>query len=354
MAIPRLPFLWPRFLKNTCLQEFRLEHNTVSARHVRLRRADIHTSSCLKQESYAQRYGTAAEPEPPPLASPDRSQDEDSLGAAIEKEVQAIPKSEKEKEKSAEPSAKEPNKPLVQELQQKTNGTWEPATDTPLRDPSTLANELDASESHPKESGYQTAAKNSEIAHKPKPLETVLQMGAPTVEKPEEHRAPHLQAPPYVHHFDTFTLVRDLEKGGFSEHQSVTMMKAVRALLAQNLDMAKEGLVSKSDVENVNFFPFPPKLASHILCFVLMHPFAPTGNIPLPRRLLRTPHRNPQRAKILLHQNPHPTLPPPTHLRHPLTTRLPRNSRSQRRTPRYAERPPHGHPHADPEPGKRD
>ena len=76
-------------------------------------------------------------------------------------------------------------------------------------------------------------------------------MGPPEAEKQEEHKAPHLQAPPYLHHFDTFTLVRDLERGGFSEEQSVTIMKAVRGQLAVNLDVAKEGLVSKSDVENV-------------------------------------------------------------------------------------------------------
>ncbi|KAI9673100.1 MAG: hypothetical protein M1829_004414 [Trizodia sp. TS-e1964] len=60
----------------------------------------------------------------------------------------------------------------------------------------------------------------------------------------------HLSTPPYVHYFDTYTLVRDLESAGFREDQSVTAMKAVRGLLADNLKIAKESLVSKSDVEN--------------------------------------------------------------------------------------------------------
>ncbi len=84
-----------------------------------------------------------------------------------------------------------------------------------------------------------------------KAMDTVLHMDAATTAKSDEHKPPHLQPPPYVHHFDTYSLVKDLEKGGFTPDQSVTLMKAVRGLLAQNLDVAKDGLVSKSDVENV-------------------------------------------------------------------------------------------------------
>ena len=80
-----------------------------------------------------------------------------------------------------------------------------------------------------------------------RPLQPVFQ----TRLRPEEHTFPHMQAPPYVHHFDTYTLVKNLNKGGFTEEQSTTLMKAVRGLLAVNLDVAKEGLVGKDDMENV-------------------------------------------------------------------------------------------------------
>ena len=70
-------------------------------------------------------------------------------------------------------------------------------------------------------------------------------------ENEEDHKPPHLQAPPYVHHFDSYTIVRDLKKGGFTQDQSVTLTKAVRGLLGVNLDIARQGLVSKSDMENV-------------------------------------------------------------------------------------------------------
>ena len=85
----------------------------------------------------------------------------------------------------------------------------------------------------------------------PNALGTVLHVAPGSSSKIDEHKPPHLQAPPYVHHFDTYSLVKDLEKGSFTQDQSVTLMKAVRGLLAINLDVAKEGLVSKSDVENV-------------------------------------------------------------------------------------------------------
>ncbi|RFU32218.1 hypothetical protein B7463_g4105, partial [Scytalidium lignicola] len=81
------------------------------------------------------------------------------------------------------------------------------------------------------------------------PLETVLHMPPPDYQE-SGHRPPHLQPPPYVHHFDTYTLVQQVEAGGLTEEQSITFMKAIRGLLAHNLDLANAGLVSKNDVEN--------------------------------------------------------------------------------------------------------
>lgn len=56
--------------------------------------------------------------------------------------------------------------------------------------------------------------------------------------------------PPYVHHFDSYSLVRQLEDSGYQRPQAITAMKAVRALLAFHLAVAQRSLVSKSDVEN--------------------------------------------------------------------------------------------------------
>jgi hypothetical protein len=82
------------------------------------------------------------------------------------------------------------------------------------------------------------------------PMEAILQMGSP--EEPR-HKLPHLAPPPYVHHFDTYSLVKQLEAGGYTHFQAITVMKAVRSLLAQNLDVAQDGLVSKSDLENETY-----------------------------------------------------------------------------------------------------
>lgn len=351
MTTPRLPFLYPHLFKRVASQDCSFGFHPLRSKHAQLRKAGISTTKCLKQETYAQRYGTATEPKLPPPGSsmPMKPQEEKSLADAIEKEVKDPPKGEEQKKTGAPKPSQEPSKTPPEDSKDQPDKSRDSAIDATLRDPTIRAHELDASESHPKEKAEAASAlQNSENARKAKPLETVLQMGAPTVEKPDEHRAP-LQAPPYVHHFDTFTLVKDLERGGFTEHQSVSLMKAVRGFLAMNLDIAKEGLVSKSDVENVGA-SLPHHLPEPALtCYT--NPLL-TGNLSLPRRLLRTPHGNPQHPPLLPHKNPHPTLPPPTHLRHPLPTHLSRNPRPQRRATWHAQRPAHGNPYADPAAGE--
>ncbi|KAF2491334.1 hypothetical protein BU16DRAFT_420340, partial [Lophium mytilinum] len=82
------------------------------------------------------------------------------------------------------------------------------------------------------------------------PLENVLHLPSPSE---ESKKAPHLQAPRYVHHFDTYGLVKDLEASGFNQGQSVSIMKAVRGILTDNMELARDGLVSKSNVENETY-----------------------------------------------------------------------------------------------------
>lgn len=91
-----------------------------------------------------------------------------------------------------------------------------------------------------------SAAKNS------RPLEAVLLMEAP---ERVAHQHPHMAPPPYVHHFDSYSLVKQLQEGGYTREQATTSMKGIRTLLAQNLDVAQQSLVSKSDVENVGHAP---------------------------------------------------------------------------------------------------
>jgi hypothetical protein len=89
------------------------------------------------------------------------------------------------------------------------------------------------------------------------PMETILHMNPPEAGLQDINgqptRPPHLSPPPYVHHFDSYSLVKQLEGGGWTDAQAITAMKAVRGLLAVNLDVAQAGLVSKSDVENETY-----------------------------------------------------------------------------------------------------
>ncbi|KAH7041296.1 uncharacterized protein B0I36DRAFT_312542 [Microdochium trichocladiopsis] len=80
------------------------------------------------------------------------------------------------------------------------------------------------------------------------PMDAVLHMPPP-----ESTPHPHIAPSPYVHHFDTYTLVKQLETGGYSKEQATTAMKAIRRLLAHHLEVAQEGLVSKSDVDNETY-----------------------------------------------------------------------------------------------------
>jgi len=251
MSVPRLTFLYPHLFKSARICENgRGANRPLRAVPNYLQKASISTTKSCREETYAQRYGAAAEPQPPPQGTsiPSKPQEDKSLAGAIEHEVKGPTKEVEKKQVEGLPSIAPEKK--ASDARDNPDRSRDGAIDTSLRDPAERATELDASESHPKQMADE-AARSREKATEAKPLETILKMGQPINEGSEEHKAPHLQAPPYVHHFDTFTLVKDLEKGGFTEDQSVSTMKAIRGLLAENLDVAKEGLVSKSDVENV-------------------------------------------------------------------------------------------------------
>lgn len=254
MSLTRLYFLYPHLFKTAKVYECSLPRRPPRRREKRTPKSTFSTSAQFRHETYAQRYGSAAEPQPPPIPATDGLGVPNTLANMIEKEVKA-PIGKQEERKPDSKQAKGTTN-ASQEVQKTAEKTFKPQS--PLTDNSVSASKIDGGGSLPREPMNPTTRKEAG-----KSLETVLHMDAPTTKDTEEHKSPHLQAPPYVHHFDTFTLVRDLQKGGFTEEQSVTLMKAVRSLLAVNLDLAKESLVSKSYVENVcqcNFHqnPFSP------------------------------------------------------------------------------------------------
>ena len=83
------------------------------------------------------------------------------------------------------------------------------------------------------------------------PMEAVLQEGSHSTGQIHQKK-PDMVPPPYIHAFDTYYMVKELEKGGFTELQSIELMKAIRFILAINHRKAGDVLVSKSDVENVS------------------------------------------------------------------------------------------------------
>ncbi|KAF7508463.1 hypothetical protein GJ744_009176 [Endocarpon pusillum] len=188
----------------------------------------FHTAPVRKQETYQQRYGSAAEAHLPP---PPRPKDD------------FLPK----KQELAREG--ESNSDTAQQDQKDTSPS--PASGTSSS--KNVGEERAATSSDTRNVSSQQEAKEVKEEKAVTPLDIVLQAIQPSELYGEQHRHPHLAPSPYEHHFDTYSLVQDLAKGGFSEEQAVTIMKAIRLMLAENLDLAKDGLVSKSDVENETY-----------------------------------------------------------------------------------------------------
>lgn len=245
MATPKLPFLYPNLLRSiracepTTYRSLRRPSSRNSPK-----KAGFHSTRRGDQETYQQRYGPAAEPRLPPPPKP-KDGSAAALPKAAPKEKEAAPP-KTEDSSSETKAAAEPKKDVDPNSEHVSDLKPPPPQDVPFQSPV-----RDASEFHPPEQTPDGTQKEAP----PTPLDTVLQMPPPpsSEENADAHKPPHLAPPPYVHHFDTYSLVRDLAKGGFTQDQSITIMKAIRSLLAHNLDIAKDGLISKSDVENETY-----------------------------------------------------------------------------------------------------
>ena len=221
MATPRLPFLYPNFLRavRSCEpQTYRSIRN--SPKSARQHAAQLHTSSRRSQEAHTSRYGPAATQHLPPPPKPSEPLYSDKPTEKSKKEPKEDPHSNydhTEVEHDVVPDGKE--------SQYVARDAEIPTPSMPQEDSEPLGN---------------------------KELDIVLSVPSPSeIKGSDVHRHPHLEASPYEHHFDTYSLVQELaSQNSFATEQSVTLMKAVRLMLAINLDVAKEGLVSKSDTEN--------------------------------------------------------------------------------------------------------
>lgn len=175
----------------------------------------VSTTSYRSVEAPIQRYGKAHEPAP-------------HLREQLDQKDELVP-------------PKIPHEPLrdVEEDEEEPEGHMATAT------PSTPSSSPSAADPAP--SYTPPAAPKTGDA---KPLDSVLHMPGPA---DEAHKPPHLKTPPYVHHFDTYGLVKQLTKSNYTEAQSISIMKAVRGVLIDNMMLARQGLVSKSNVENETY-----------------------------------------------------------------------------------------------------
>lgn len=245
--------------------------------------AAFHTSRRREQETYHRRYGPAAEanlPPPPrsmeeeaasqqPLQSPagkDKPDSKDPPKQDTSPPEQPHPRETQKKEPESPPSSTEASAPAEKEVTTESKET-RPPVEPESESQETTEDDFDAlvnANTNPVEPDDHPVEPPDEERHvarelRDNPLEGVLHMPSPsayltpTGPSASGDKPPHLSPAPYVHHFDTYSLVRDLSDGGFGQDNAVTIMKAVRLILQNNIDLAKQSLTSKSDVENETY-----------------------------------------------------------------------------------------------------
>ncbi|KAL3472311.1 hypothetical protein BJX99DRAFT_235706 [Aspergillus californicus] len=271
MASPRLPFLYPNLMRAVKSCEPSTYRSIRIPTRSNARRAPFHTTRRYAQGSIQRRYGPAVEPNIPP---PGRPMDEAAPGQGDNYSQEAksgddgnTPLEESQQSQSGEVEDTSPHSSQFQadiEIIGQPNG--QNNNDPNLNEEQEQESEDDLSTPEPLEAKQPPPAEANSTKEQPQtnapildgnPLESVLHMPAPSsylepLTKPHSQH-PNMAPPPYIHHFDTYSLVRDLANSSFSDEQSITIMKAVRKILQNNLDFAKQNLTSKSDVENETY-----------------------------------------------------------------------------------------------------
>ncbi|KAJ9603351.1 hypothetical protein H2200_012129 [Cladophialophora chaetospira] len=232
MAAPRLPFLYSNFLRavRSCEPTTRGSLRVSSVPAAKLPpKANLHTSARRDQDTIPQRYGPAASHNLPPPPKP--SEQSRALQEPAEKQ--------NEESKHASQKSSRRRGPTAENVGQ----------DEPVESNATYVDETSMTEKR-----HDIDVENKEPLDN-KELDLILSIPSPSeLKEGDAPRHPHLEPSPYEHHFDTYSLVRQLaDKTAYDVAQATTLMKAVRLMLALNLDVAKEGLVSKSDIENESY-----------------------------------------------------------------------------------------------------
>ncbi|KAJ5248899.1 hypothetical protein N7468_000350 [Penicillium chermesinum] len=252
MATPRLPFLYPNLMRAV--------------------RSSFHSTRRREESNFHRRYGPAVEPNiPPPNRPKDRAQqvDEPSSHAKDERSVDedsgSLSEEATDQPESQTASESQPAEPVKDTADAASSGLSEQAAADASK-PSksaesqqgTEASEMqeemaqdessqkDASTSSPDPIGeemsqmspYANTSAFDEVYHMPSPSTSL----SPTEPSPE-HKPPHMSPAPYVHHFDTYSLVLDLSKADV-ENESY-LFKAACSELTQSLHMARNAEIQR-------------------------------------------------------------------------------------------------------------
>ncbi|KAB2581205.1 MOZ protein represents a chromatin-associated acetyltransferase [Lasiodiplodia theobromae] len=201
-----------------------------------------------------QRYGTANEPLPSPASSEGASGGKDANTAAAEKDAGvaaaaagAVAGAASKTSSASSSSSPPPPPPSQQQDPPQHQGAAQDANAPPRAASPTIFETTSHGEAPNEPPKPAPVAANGGSETESNPLEAVLRMPPPT------SRPVHLTTPRYIHFFDTWSLVKQLTASGFTEEQSVSLMKAIRAQLNDNVELARAGLVGKSDVENETY-----------------------------------------------------------------------------------------------------
>ncbi|KAH6849856.1 hypothetical protein B0I37DRAFT_370066 [Chaetomium sp. MPI-CAGE-AT-0009] len=289
MATNRLTFLYPhlcrtsgRWYEPAASQAIRSSRRNPSARPPSCQHATPFTTpSARRHPAFAKRAGKGIEPLPE-TSGQQPNTEEEKPGRKPERK----PEGRLEGKPEGRPERRPGGKPEAQIKGQPTETPASPLSPPPSPSPSAESGQQKTSSSQPDLPPTIELPPPGDIdpvtqAKKGSPMDEILHMGPPpdsvprpppstlVSEQPSDStsqpaadadtdptastKPPHLVPTPYIHHFDSYTLVKQLTTGGYTLPQAILSMKAIRKLLAANLDVAQSGLVSKADVENETY-----------------------------------------------------------------------------------------------------
>ena len=223
--------------------------------------APFTTPSAGRQAAFAKRAGKGVEPRP--LEQPPRPQSESEEGGKRDGEeaAQSSAQSTPTETETPSPPPPPPPPPPPASAEHGPHSTSPPPPDLPqtieLPPPSDIDPVTQTKKGSPIDEMLHMGPPPDSLPPYPSTVSASDQPGGPSTgtdtAQDRPTKPPHLTATPYIHHFDSYTLVKHLTAGGYTLGQAIVSMKGIRTLLASNLDVAQAGLVSKANVENETY-----------------------------------------------------------------------------------------------------